>query len=105
MARGLLPGQPDRGGRGGALVGAGGRLLSASRWPVPDDYDATQRLIGGIFSAAPGTPTVTALRQSERQLMDSPATSHPYYWAAFAVVGDGTMPVIDKAAPHLATNR
>jgi CHAT domain-containing protein len=77
-----------------AFVGAGGRLVVASHWPVPDDYNATQRLMTGLFSAPPGTPTVTALRLSERQLMDDPNTSHPFYWAAFAAVGDGEIPVI-----------
>jgi CHAT domain-containing protein len=28
-----------------AFVGAGGRSVVASHWPVPDDYDATKRLI------------------------------------------------------------
>ncbi len=79
-----------------AFVGAGGRLVVASHWPVPDDYDATQRLITGLFSAPPGTPTVTALRMSQRQLMDDANTSHPFYWAAFAAVGDGEIPVIRK---------
>jgi hypothetical protein len=51
-------------------------------------------LITALFSAPPGTPTVTALRLSQRQLMDDPMTSHPFYWSAFAVVGDGEMPVI-----------
>ncbi|NUR14429.1 MAG: CHAT domain-containing protein [Bradyrhizobium sp.] len=77
-----------------AFVGAGGRLVIASHWPVPDDYNATQRLITGLFSAPPGTPTVTALRMSQRQLMDDANTSHPFYWSAFAAVGDGEMPVI-----------
>jgi CHAT domain-containing protein len=77
-----------------AFVGAGGRLVVASHWPVPDDYNATQRLITGLFSAPPGTPTVTALRMSERQLMDDANTSHPFYWSAFAAVGDGEIPVI-----------
>ena len=77
-----------------AFVGAGGRLVLASHWPVPDDYNATQRLITGLFSAAPGTPTVTALRLSQKQLMDDPNTSHPFYWSAFAAVGDGEIPVI-----------
>jgi CHAT domain-containing protein len=80
-----------------AFVGAGGRLVIASHWPVPDDYNATQRLITGLFSAPPGTPTVTALRMSQRQLMDDADTSHPFYWAAFAAVGDGEIPVIRKA--------
>jgi CHAT domain-containing protein len=84
-----------------AFVGAGGRLVLASHWPVPDDYNATQRLITGLFSAPPGTPTVTALRLSQRQLMDDPNTSHPFYWAAFAAVGDGEIPVI-RANPRIA---
>ena len=48
----------------------------------------------GLFSAPPGTPTVTALRMSERQLMDDEKTSHPFYWSPFAAVGDGEIPVI-----------
>jgi CHAT domain-containing protein len=77
-----------------AFVGAGGRLVIASHWPLPDDFNATQRLITGMFSAPPGTPTVTALRLSQQQLMDDPNTSHPFYWSAFAAVGDGEIPVI-----------
>jgi CHAT domain-containing protein len=77
-----------------AFVGAGGRLVIASHWPVPDDYNATQRLVTGLFTAPPGTPTVTALRLSEHSLMDDPNTSHPFYWAAFAAVGDGDIPMI-----------
>ncbi|HEX6783797.1 MAG TPA: CHAT domain-containing protein [Sphingomicrobium sp.] len=82
-----------------AFVGAGGRLVIASHWPVPDDYNATERLITGLFSAPPGTPTVTALRMSQRQLMDDEKTSHPFYWSAFAAVGDGEIPVIRAPRP------
>jgi CHAT domain-containing protein len=84
-----------------AFVGAGARLVIASHWPVPDDYNATERLITGLFSAPPGTPTVTALRLSQRQLMDDANTSHPFYWAAFATVGDGEIPVI-RATQQIA---
>lgn len=85
-----------------AFVGAGARLVVASHWPVPDDYNATQRLITGLFSAPPGTPTVTALRMSQRALMDDVNTSHPFYWSAFAAVGDGAMPVIRIPSAHIA---
>jgi CHAT domain-containing protein len=85
-----------------AFVGAGGRLVIASHWPVPDDFNATQRLITGLFSAPPGTPTVTAMRMAERQLMDDPNTSHPFYWSAFAAVGDGEIPVI-RAKQNIAS--
>ncbi|MDY7099168.1 MAG: CHAT domain-containing protein [Pseudomonadota bacterium] len=71
-----------------AFVGAGGRTILASHWPVPDDYDATQRLIGGLF-VEKGAQTAEALRSSQLGLMDDVETSHPFYWSAFAVVGDG----------------
>ncbi|HEX9932642.1 MAG TPA: CHAT domain-containing protein [Allosphingosinicella sp.] len=77
-----------------AFVGAGGRSVVASHWPVPDDFDATKRLISGLFAASPGVSTATALRGAQRTLMDDPATSHPYYWSGFAIVGDGARPVI-----------
>ncbi|WP_066525380.1 CHAT domain-containing tetratricopeptide repeat protein [Erythrobacter sp. CCH5-A1] len=71
-----------------AFVGAGGRTVLASHWPVPDDFDATGRLVGGLF-AEDGRSTAEALRMSQLALMDDAQTSHPFYWSAFAVVGDG----------------
>jgi CHAT domain-containing protein len=71
-----------------AFVGAGGRTVLASHWPVPDDFNATGRLISGLF-AANGEPTAGALKASQVALMDDAETSHPFYWSAFAVVGDG----------------
>ena len=87
-----------------AFVGAGSRLVVASHWPVPDDFNATQRLMTGLFSAPAGTATATALRLSQRQLMDDANTSHPFYWSAFASVGDGEIPV-SRAAPQVAQVR
>lgn len=75
-----------------AFVGAGGRTILASHWPVPDDYDATQRLISGLFEGQ-NVDTAEALRRSQLGLMDDAATSHPFYWSAFAVVGDGATKV------------
>jgi CHAT domain-containing protein len=86
-----------------AFVGAGGRLIMASHWPVPDDYDATGRLVGGLFSAPPGASAVDALRVAQRQLMDEAATSHPYYWSAFAVIGDGLAPVRPAVTGRVAS--
>lgn len=74
-----------------AFVGAGGRTVIASHWPVPDDFDATGRLIGGFFEAGSGQSIGEALRLAQLGLMDDADTSHPFYWAAFAVVGDGAI--------------
>lgn len=76
-----------------AFVGAGARSVVASHWPVPDDFSATSRLMGGLFSAPRDEAIGEALRQSQGKLMDDPLTSHPYYWAAFAIVGDAAKPM------------
>jgi len=76
-----------------AFVGAGGRTVVASHWPVPDDFDATSRLITGLFEAGEGVATTEALRTAQLELMDDADTSHPFYWSAFAVVGDGSVPL------------
>lgn len=80
-----------------AFIGAGGRAVLASHWPAPDDYDATARLITGLFSAGAGVSTGDALLAAEQKLMADPLTSHPYYWAGFAVVGDATRPLVTNA--------
>lgn len=76
-----------------AFVGAGSRTVVASHWPVPDDFNATGRLISGLFAAEEGTTTTHALRDAQVALMDDADTSHPFYWSAFAVVGDGSVPL------------
>ena len=81
-----------------AFVGAGARSVVASHWPVPDDYDATKRLIGGLLDAAPGVPIAQALEQAQEKLMDDPQTSHPFYWSAFIILGDGAKPLVPVTA-------
>jgi CHAT domain-containing protein len=80
-----------------AFVGAGARSVIASHWPVPDDYDATKRLVGGLVGAEPGQPLADALEQAQAGLMDDPKTSHPFYWAAFIILGDGAKPLVSTA--------
>jgi CHAT domain-containing protein len=87
-----------------AFVGAGGRMVLASHWPLPDDYDATQKLISGLLAASPGTGTGAALLAAQRPLMDDLNTSHPFYWAAFAIVGDGSKPVFRKPVQSAHAN-
>ena len=88
-----------------AFVGAGARSVVASHWPVPDDYDATKRLVGGLVGAQPGQPLALALEQAQEKLMDYPKTSHPFYWAAFIILGDGAKPLIPTSAIASASIR
>lgn len=81
-----------------AFIGAGSRSVLASHWPAPDDFDATARLINGLFAAAPGTATGEALLKAQDALMTDVDTSHPYYWAGFAIIGDAARPLVAQGA-------
>jgi len=76
-----------------AFVGAGARSVVASHWSVPDDYDATKHLIQGMIDGKPGQPLGDSLALAQQRLMDAPLTSHPFYWAAFIILGDGDKPM------------
>jgi hypothetical protein len=86
-----------------AFIGAGARSVVASHWAVPDTYDATKRLISGLIEARPGQPIADALEGAQRGLMDDARTSHPFYWAAFIILGDGAKPLINTPIPALAS--
>ncbi len=90
-----------------AFVGAGARSVIASHWPVPDDYDATKRLISGVIGSAQGQALSDALSKAQEGLMDDPNTSHPFYWAAFIIVGDGAKPLVtgNAGAPNTTPAR
>ncbi len=82
---------------GGALHGladaffnAGAHEVLASHWEVPSTE--TTRLMTAVFAGLARDPTgdvAEALRQSQLALLAQPASSHPFYWAAFTLIGDG----------------
>jgi CHAT domain-containing protein len=80
-----------------AFVGAGARSVVASHWPVPEKpIDATTQLISDLFSATPGQSLARQLQEAQRHMMDRAETSHPYYWASFAIIGDGATPLVPR---------
>ena len=96
-------GRDDLGG--GSLAGlaeafffAGARTLVASHWQVPSA--ATARLMVGMFGhLGPDLSggVAESLRQSQLALIEQAGTSHPFYWAAFTVIGDGARPAAEGA--------
>ncbi|MBL8773505.1 MAG: CHAT domain-containing protein [Phenylobacterium sp.] len=92
---GMQGGGEALGGLTRAVIYAGGRSLIVSHWSV--DSVATVRLMTGMFSA--GAPSsAEALTQSQRALQQNDQFSHPYFWAPFTIVGDGS-----KALPSGST--
>lgn len=71
-----------------AFLAAGVPTLVVSDWKT--DSRATARLMVRFHhELLAGHAPVEALRRAELALAADPLYSHPYYWAAFAVVGEG----------------
>ncbi len=92
----------------GALAGlaeaffrAGARSVLASHWQVPSA--ATGELMRGLFGsmgAVRTRPVDEALREAQLASLRQPPTAHPFFWAAFVVIGDGkTAPLADGGQP------
>lgn len=68
-----------------ALIYAGAGTLVLSYWEV--DSDATALWMQSLYQAALTRPIAEAARVALMRVKSNPAYAHPYYWAAFAMVG------------------
>jgi len=68
-----------------ALLYAGAGALVLSYWQV--DSDATALWMETFYQAALTRPLPEAARMALVKVKSNPSYSHPYYWAAFAMVG------------------
>lgn len=85
------------GGLAQSFLFAGTRSVIVSHWSV--DSRATAGLISGLFSGIhDGARAGDALATAERKMMDDPELSHPYFWAAFTVVGEPSLTAAPSAA-------
>jgi CHAT domain-containing protein len=68
---------------------AGARATVATQWPVVDS--STGRLMVAFHQALRrGLPKDYALQEAQIKLLADEAVTHPYYWAAFRLLGDRT---------------
>jgi CHAT domain-containing protein len=96
---GLTGGGEALGGLARAMIYAGARGLVVSHWGV--DSEATVKLMTDMFGSRAASQA-QALQQAQRSMQQTARLSHPYYWAAFTIVGDGRrpMPGLQTAAPE-----
>ena len=74
------------------FLSAGVPTVLATLWPVDDR--ATALLIRHFYEGlASGHTAACALRDAQIALRNESATAHPFYWAGFILVGDGTTTV------------
>jgi CHAT domain-containing protein len=83
---------------------AGARGLVVSHWQVPSE--PTARLMTGMFSRVGtqfSTTSAKALSAAQYALSTDEKTAHPYFWAAFTIVGDGGKVIGNGAEDSLAS--
>ncbi len=75
-----------------AFVSAGVPVVVSSLWPIDDR--ATVRVMEHFYQhLAKGESVATSLRLAQLAARDTGGHSHPFYWAGFTVVGDGSIVV------------
>ncbi|MEJ2204219.1 MAG: CHAT domain-containing protein [Gemmatimonadota bacterium] len=73
----------------GAFLEAGARSVLASLWQVEDL--ATAELMQRFYRhLVAGMGMNRALAEAQRELLSNPDTAHPFYWAAFQLLGLGS---------------
>jgi CHAT domain-containing protein len=83
----LSSGGDEQIGLGRAFLAAGVSSLVISLWPVEDN--ATNQLMQCFYEhLLRGESKMQALRAAQCSLLQSEAYTHPYFWAAFRLVGN-----------------
>jgi CHAT domain-containing protein len=85
--RAEVPAGDDPAGLAASFLQAGVQAVIATLWPVDDA--ATAQLVTDFYDGVLGdrVDLASALRRAQRAMLQRPATSHPYYWAAFYMAG------------------
>lgn len=75
-------------GMSGAAIKARAKSVLGTLWPVDDEAarQVMERTYGAI--AKMQMSKTEALRRAQLELLRQPATSHPFYWAPFVLVGN-----------------
>ena len=96
-ASGKADGGQSLSGLAASFFQAGAKSLLVSHWQVPSA--ATGALMSSMFDTLSKTPSMsidTALRTAQLGLSKAPGFAHPFFWAAFVLMGDGATKPLDE---------
>ncbi len=78
-----------------AFIVAQARAVMATYWSVPA-RQGTEELIETFYQAGRDRGMGEALREAQIAVLNRSATSHPYFWGAFFLVGDGAKTMLTR---------
>ncbi len=85
-------------GLSSAFLSAGVPSVLATLWPVDDRV--TVEFIAAFYEALHGGENVSvSLRKAQEMFRRSSGYAHPFYWAGFALIGEGALRVKLKESP------
>lgn len=87
-----------------AFLAANARAVLSTYWPISDAGES-EDLMADFYRTARGSTIGEALRSAQTAILSRPASSHPFFWGAFFVVGDANKPLISGAARSQLTVR
>ena len=103
---GRLGGQDESGatldGLVRAFITANARAVLATYWKVPA-IQSSEEFIRTFYERGRTESIGAALRQAQLQALKTPATSHPYYWGAYFLVGDASKSMISPPTQQVVT--
>jgi hypothetical protein len=76
-----------------AFLTANARAVLATYWQVSAEAES-DAFMRSFYASARGGSIGESLRTAQTALIRQPATSHPFYWAPYFLVGDGTKPML-----------
>lgn len=69
-----------------AFLAAGAPSVMASLWPIDDRV--SESFMTDFYDNLGSDGKAVALADAQRDFIEDPATRHPFYWAAFTLIGD-----------------
>ncbi len=72
-----------------SFIAANARSVMATYWKVPEGKQ-TNDLLGAFYFSGRSASISRSLQVAQAKLIAQPRYSHPYYWGAYFVVGDGS---------------
>jgi hypothetical protein len=85
-----------------AFITANARAVLATYWKVPA-IAQSEEFIRDFYVAGRSAPMGAALRLAQTALIRQPAVSHPYFWGAYFLVGDGSKTMLSPPPSPIRT--
>lgn len=78
-----------------AFLVANARAVVATMWSVPDSPQ-TDALLVSFYRTGRESSIAASMREAQRILIEQPGYSHPYFWGAYFIVGDGSKTMLTR---------